>query len=334
MLVGCQSKLPNADFKGINHSNRQLRSNHREPHLDTAFQKKTNPRPRQLSDEDRAFIAELKKRREDERLQREQRSLEMRTNYFREKLPQSEFTELDLDGDGNISRFEEWNFNLKSRFSRSKEKSLFKASKKGRPVLKKMLRDFRREKNPRKKSDLIMQLSAVGGQEVAKAFVKAFEKYKKNGIKSDDEDGNLHMLLLGLGAVSADSEEAWNIIELHVISESWNSASDWDVFGETTPESKIDRLRSITIQALGMSTKPEARLILKQLVKETETSPKSIMAAAIEDADFFSFMIKNAGRYDLFQTMRGIEGPMNDFIMWKETDEGKAWTMWRQKLKR
>ena len=332
MLVGCQSKFPTAYFEGIDNSNRQRRSNHRENHQDTKSQSNPNPPPRQLNDEDRAFIAELKKRREEERIQRDQRSIEMRTSHFREKLPKNEFCEMDLDDNGSISRFEEWNFNLKSRFSLSEEKSLFYASAKGRSDLRKMLRDFRIEKDPRKKRHLILQLSAVGDQEVARAFVKAFEKFKNNGIKSDGDAGNLHMLLLGLGAISGDSDEAWSIIKSYINRESWEFASGWDVFGETNPESKFNRLRSLTVQAVGMSTKPEADLFLKQIVKETENSQTDLLSASVVDAHFHSFMIKNVGRWDLFQTMRGMEGPMNDFFMWKETDEGKAWTTWRQNL--
>jgi hypothetical protein len=93
-------------------------------------------------------------------------------------------------------------------------------------------------------------------------------------------------------------------------------------------------LTELSIQAIGISGRPEVDSILNDLRKTSlvyrdkgDPKFKYGLDSAVCDAAFKNYVVRNYG-IDRFRALYGTEGMDKMRISWKQTEHGKQWLDW------
>ncbi len=192
-----------------------------------------------------------------------------------------------------------------------------RVTKAGLDTLVKLYPELKKEKDKR---TLVFALASVGDEDTVK-FLKDILSYDYKGkFLTDDEERTLLFIPLALGTLAQQYDSAYSFIMEGTDPLFWKTKKSWTSERGTY---SIDMLTSFSIQAVGISARPDVPTVLKTL-KNKKQNYLYRFAGDVTQAAFYYHLIQNKDKYLSCRE----EYDKQFFTEWIKTPKGSEWLKW------
>jgi hypothetical protein len=194
-----------------------------------------------------------------------------------------------------------------------------------------LIKEYQARKKASDKRNIVIALAYNGTEKSVLLLKNALtNEYAGKRISKEDEEA-LIWVTHAVGILSQKEESAFLFLKQAINSDYWRKVPKW----KCSSEAYIGAvLTALSIQALGISGRPEVDAMLSDLRKtalvyrdKNDPKFKYGLDSAVCDAAFKNYVVRNYG-IDRFRALYRTEGMDKMWISWKQTEHGKQWLDW------
>lgn len=210
-----------------------------------------------------------------------------------------------------------------------------------------LLRAYQGTTNLQDRNSLTWSLAYIGGDTTTAAFEHALTDefagrlLRRVKMTNDfDESDSLHDTVFALGILAIRNDKAFALLQKGTDSWFWQKSVRWQSDYGTD---NYGILAGRSIQALGISGRPEVAVLLEKLkdtrlTNDTESGPyRRTLNGALMDAVFYDWLIHNESR-DAFDRQFFFGSDIFDrdgyHKKWSDTESGKKWRAWSNEFEK
>jgi hypothetical protein len=186
-----------------------------------------------------------------------------------------------------------------------------------------LLRQFRRLPLSERVS-VTWALAYLGGADVRDAFVEALQSGYRHGSMTGGEIQGLAGILNALGVLASDDDVAFAFLREHAAPEQWGKVRKWRDHDVTWDQDAV--LAGGCVRGLGLSGRPEAQVLLDEMVRWEWSTLKRIWPGVI-DGQFGLWMRRQEPDPKEFM-IAFISGGLEKMGEWYRTQQGGFWRQW------
>jgi hypothetical protein len=196
-----------------------------------------------------------------------------------------------------------------------------------------LLQTYEARTNVVDREALIWALGKVGDRRVVERFKQALLTDYSGATLTSREQTTYRAHILMLGVLGKDHESAFEFIKQGTSPLFWKATLRWQ---SATPAEPHVSCAGTCISALGLTGRPEVRLILEQLKTSDLSDPSNTNPlrrsneGAVVSAAYYLDAIEEIGR-DKF--LEQYYGPIDvaPMMRWRTSEKARPWVEWKQR---